>query len=196
MRNLILSIAMVALVPAALGAQTAEAGAAARAQAATPQARIDAATQAAVRAGVPARLLASKVAEGEAKKAAPERIAAAVEARAAVLIRAAETLRGADVNAFGDAELAVAGDALEAGISQSALIRVAREAPSERRVMAVAVMTDLVRLGAAPDQALLRVDAALGSSAALGRLDAETTAALHVQGLQSTLEAAGTLRIR
>ena len=188
------------LVPAALQAQSAAASATAQAQAQaqakTPKARIDAAMQAAARANVPASLLESKVAEGEAKRVPQERIATAVEARLQALVRASETMDRADIEANSAAELAVAADALQAGVSESALIKVSRSAAPERRVVAVAVLADLVRLGQDSEPALTRVSAALGSSAALANLHAEVASQLRLGGLSSTLDAAGIVRIR
>lgn len=184
------------LAPVAVKAQSAAASATAQAQAKTPKARIDAAMQAAARANVPASLLESKVAEGEAKRVPQERIAAAVEARLQALVRAAETMDRADVEANSAAELAVAADALQAGVSENALIKVSRNASPERRVVAVAVLADLVRLGQDSEPALTRVTAALSSSAALANLHAEVASQLRLGGLSSTLDAAGIVRIR
>src|SRR5438034_115107 len=117
----------------------------AQAQARTPQARIDAAMEAAARADVPVSLLTSKVAEGEAKHVPRERIAAAVETRLAALTRASRMLRRAEVEAQSPGELALMADALEAGVSENVVVRTWRSAPSERRVVAIAVLADLVR---------------------------------------------------
>jgi len=161
----------------------------------TPQARIDAALSAAARANVPAELLKSKVAEGEAKHVPPERIATAVEARATSLVRASETMKRAGVTDESAGELAVTADALDSGVSESAVIRVAREAPAERRTVAIAVLSDLVRLGNASDRALARVSTAVTSSAALANLRAEVATQLNHGGLGSTLDAAGAIRL-
>ena len=194
----LISPAMLA-APIALAAQgtTAQGSAQtqAQAQAKTPQARIDAALQAAAEAGVPKSLLASKVAEGEAKNVPQARIAAAVEARLRSLVRASEALNRADVEIESAAELAVAADALEAGVSQNALIRVSRSAPEDRRIVAVAVLADLVRLGQSSESALARVNAAVRTSAALANLNAEVASQLRLGGLTSTLDGAGILRI-
>lgn len=163
----------------------------AQAQARTPQARIDAAMQAAAEANIPTELIKSKVAEGEAKRVPPERIATAVEARVTSLVRASETMKRADVEVRSAGELSVAADALDAGVSEGTLIRLTREAPAERRTVAVAVLADLVRLGNASDRALMRVSAALSSSAALANLHAEVASQLRLGGLTSTLDAAG-----
>jgi hypothetical protein len=187
-------------VGAAPGAQV-QTQAQVQAEAQTPQARIDAALAAAARTDIPVALLSNKVAEGRAKRVPPDRIAAAVEARLTVLLRAAAALRSAQIGAASTADLSVTADALEAGASESAVIRIARSAPPERRVVAVAVMTDLVRLGNSLDAAFARVDAALGAnaalanlqaevaaSAALANLQAEVTSQLQIQGLEPTLD--------
>lgn len=184
------------LVPAALSAQSAEANANTRAQAATPQARIDAAMAAAARASIPLELIESKIAEGRAKAVAEERIAAAVEARVAGLVRASEALERADIEATSAGQLAVTADALEAGVSESAVVRINREAPQERRAVAVAVLADLVRLGHPADHALTRVSAAARSSAALANLHAEVASQLSLGGMRPTLDISGAARIR
>jgi hypothetical protein len=193
-----LTVAALVVVPAAGQAQSAAATAEAQAQAQarSPKARIDAAMQAAARAKVPASLLQSKVAEGEAKHVPPERIAAAVELRLQSLVRASETMSRANVESASEGELAVAADALQAGVTESALITVTRNAPAERRVVAVAVLADLVRLGHQSEIALARVNTALTSSAALANLNAEVASQLRLGGLTSTLDATGIVRIR
>jgi hypothetical protein len=185
------------LMPAAVRAQgsSAEAQGQAQGQARTPQARIDAALNAAARANVPAELVKSKIAEGEAKHVPAERIAAAVEARVTSLVRASEAMKRAGVESESAGELAVTADALDAGVDENALIRVTREAPAERRAVAIAVLSDLVRLGHASDRALERVSAAVRSSAALANLHAEVASELTRGGMRSTLEAAGRIRV-
>lgn len=173
--------------PSLLSAQSAAAQSQTQARAGTPEARIEAAMQAAARAEVPVSLIESKVAEGRAKRVPEERIAAAVEARASALIRASETLRDARIEAASEGELSVAADALEAGVSQNVLIRISRGASDDRRVVAVAVLADLVRLGHASENAFARVNAALTSSRALANLHAEVAAQLRRGGLNSTL---------
>jgi hypothetical protein len=184
------------ITPVAVQAQAAAATASAQAQAKSPQARIDAAMQAAAKANVPTSLLASKVAEGEAKRVPPERIAAAVEMRLQSLVRASETLDRASVESASAGELSVAADALQAGVTENALIKVSRNASGDRRVVAVAVLADLVRLGSASETAASRVNAALTSSAALANLQAEVASQLRLGGLSSTLDAAGIVRIK
>jgi len=185
------------LMPAALRAQDASAASQGQAQGQTrtPQARIDAALSAAAKANVPAELVKSKIAEGEAKRVPPERIAAAVEARVTSLVRASETMKRAGVEMQSAGELAVTADALDAGVGESALVRVTREAPAERRTVAIAVLADLVRLGNASDRALARVSAAVTSSAALANLRADVASQLTLGGLSSTLDAAGAIRV-
>jgi len=185
------------LVPAALRAQGGSAATQSQAQgqAQTPQVRIDAALSAAAKANVPTELLKSKIAEGEAKHVPPERIATAVEARVTSLVRASETMKHAGLEAGSAGELAVTADALDAGVSESALVKVTREAPAERRTVAIAVLADLVRLGNASDRALARVSSAVTSSAALANLRAEVTSQLTLGGLGSTLDAAGVIRV-
>src|SRR5256885_14446101 len=155
--QLVVSLAsMILLAPVALSAQgtsaVASAQGQAQTQARTPQARIDAALGAAAEANVPAELIKSKIAEGEAKRVPPERIAAAVEARTKSLGHASETMKRSGVEAQNAGELSVSADALDAGVSESALIRVTREAPAERRTVAIAVLADLVRLGNGSDR--------------------------------------------
>ena len=187
------------LAPVVLSAQgtsaSAQAQAQAQAQARTPQARIDAAMSAAAEAKVPAELVKSKVAEGEAKRVPPERIAAAVEARVTSLVRASQTMKRGGVEAQNSGELSVTADALDAGVSESALLRVTREAPAERRTVAIAVLADLVRLGNGSERAFTRVNGALTSSAALANLQAEVASQLRLGGMSSTLDAAGAIRL-
>ncbi|HEX7980040.1 MAG TPA: hypothetical protein VF461_15630 [Gemmatimonadaceae bacterium] len=167
----------------------------AQVQAQTPQARIDAALSAAAKANVPVELVKSKIAEGEAKRVPPDRIASAVEKRVTSLTRASETMKHAGVQAGSAGELAVTADALDAGVSESAVVRVTRETPAERRTVAIAVLADLVRLGNASDRALARVSNAVTSTAALANLRAEVASQLTAGGLGSTLDAVGAIRV-
>jgi hypothetical protein len=189
-RTMILMTGLIVGMPALGQAQTAGTAAAVRAEAAVQQppaeARIQAAMQAAAEAKVPTVLLERKVAEGRAKNVPPERIAAAVEARARALIRASNVLRHAEVESAGTAELAVAADALEAGVSESTLIRIQIRTSGTSRVVATAVLTDLVRLGHSSDVAFARVSGAVGGGAnALANLRAETVASLRARGMVS-----------
>ena len=195
---------MAVLVPAMLTVPTvarAQSGVAAQgqvqgqAQVQTPQARIDAALSAAAKANVPVELVKNKIAEGEAKHVPQERIASAVEARVTSLTRASETMKHAGVTAGSAGELAVTADALDAGVSENAVVRVTRETSAERRTVAIAVLADLVRLGAASDRALARVSSAVTSTAALANLRAEVASQLTAGGLSSTLDAVGSIRV-
>ena len=161
----------------------------------TPQARIDAALSAAAKANVPVELVKNKIAEGEAKHVPQERIATAVEARVTSLTRASETMKHAGVAVGSAGELAVTADALDAGVSENAVVRVTRETSAERRTVAIAVLADLVRLGTASDRALARVSSAVTSTAALANLRAEVASQLTAGGLSSTLDAVGSIRV-
>lgn len=162
--------------------------AAAQAQQQSADARIEAAMQAAARADIPASLLKSKVEEGEAKNVPQQRIAAAVEARLDALVKASRAMKDAKIESTTESELSVAADAMQAGVSQKSLVKVYRDAPQERRAVAVAVLTDLVRLGKANEHALARVSAAVRSNAALANLQAEVASQLHGRGLGATLD--------
>lgn len=177
------------LAPLALHAQDGQASATAEAaaRAATPDARIEAAVETAAEVGIPVSLLESKRDEGKAKGVPMERIAAAVEARLQGLIRARDALQNAGATAITDGELLVASEALSAGVSERALANVALNAPTERRAVATAVLTDLVRLGYGSGEAWTRLDAALSSGPeALVNLRAEAAASLRARGLLST----------
>jgi hypothetical protein len=157
--------------PAALLAQdsTASAG-----SAGGPDARIDAALQSAVHAGIPVSLLERKVAEGQAKGVPMARIAAAVEHRLDALTQAHDALLKAGLQSTTEGELSVAADAVQAGVSQSALVAISQRAPGDSRAVAIAVLTDLVGLGHASEQALVRVEGALERGPeALANLSAE-----------------------
>ena|SRR5688572_2550500 len=188
-----------AILPAIAQAQTAaEANSQAQAQVRTPKARIEAALQAAARAEIPTALLERKVAEGEAKRVPQERVAAAVEARLQGLMRASKVLERAGVEVASESVLAVSADALEAGVSENALVKVSRGAPEERRAVAVATLTGLVQLGHASEVAFARVSAALGSNAALANLQADVASQLQANGGRGTanVNTGGLIRIR
>ena len=160
-------------------------------QSGSAQARIDAAMKAATKANIPASLLESKVSEGQAKGVVASKIAAAVEARLTTLLRASTVMDSAGIETRSAAELLIAGDALQSGVQDSAVVQVFRSATPGRRVVAMAVLADLVRLGATSDLALDRVTATLSSSSALASLQAEVASQLRLGGLSSTLDAAG-----
>lgn len=197
--RLAVALASLMVVPTLLVAQETGSGGQAKgeaqSQAQTPQARIDAALSAAASARIPVELVKSKIAEGEAKRVPQERIATAVEARVKSLTRASQAMQRADIEVQNAGELAVTADALDAGVSENAVIRVSRDAAPDRRTVAIAVLTDLVRLGNASERALTRVSSALSTSAALANLHAEVMSELRAGGLKSTLEAAGIIRI-
>jgi hypothetical protein len=150
----------------------------------TTQERIDAATAHAREAGIPVTLLESKVAEGKAKGIPMDRIAAAVERREAALERASQALRGrSDVGA---ADLSVAADAVESGVSAAVLKAIADSAPRDRRVVAIAALTELVREGHVPEAALEQVkDALKRGPDALANLPAQAAAGQGRSGGQS-----------
>ena len=141
----------------------------------TTQERIDAATARARQAGIPVALLDSKVAEGKAKGIPMDRIAAAVERRETALEKASQALH--DHPDVGAADLSVAADAVETGVGAAVLKAVAETAPRDRRVVAIAALTELVRRGRAPEAALERVkDALKRGPDALANLPAEAAA--------------------
>lgn len=147
------------------------------------QARIDAALHKAADAKVPVALLERKVAEGKAKGVPLERIAAAVEGRVDVLIRAREAMTSAKLQGVTEGDLSVGADAVQAGVSDAALIEVSRAAPPDRRAVAIAVLTDLVVIGHTSDRALVQVQGALRRGPdALANLRAEAASQLQVGG--------------
>ncbi|MGH7513049.1 MAG: hypothetical protein ACREOQ_09015 [Gemmatimonadales bacterium] len=176
MRTTTMYLAAALLVaPAALIAQDSTAS-----KPSGPQARIDAALTAAASAGVPTSLLERKVAEGEAKGVPMDRIAAAVEQRLQALTQAHDALVKAGLQSTTEGELSVAADAVQGGVSQSALVAISQRAPDQSRAVAIAVLTDLVALGHASDQALARVEGALTRGPeALANLSAEAAGNGH-----------------
>ena len=147
------------------------------------QARVETALQTALQAGIPVALLESKVAEGKAKGVPMERIAAAVENRLQALTRARTALRKGQLEAATAGDLAIAADAVQAGVSDHAIAEIARTAPRERRAVAVAVLTNLVALGHASERALAQVQAAMGRGPeALLQLQTRTAAQLQGPG--------------
>jgi Cdc6-like AAA superfamily ATPase len=167
-----------------------------QAQEGSADARINAAIETAISAGIPAELLQSKVNEGRAKGVSEARIAAAVEARLQVLTRAAEAFERAEVENTTAADLSVAADAIEAGVTENTLIKVTRTAPAERRAVAIATLTGLVQLGHASDHALARVSSVVRSKAELARLNADVAAQLQTRGiLNGTVGGTGSVRI-
>jgi hypothetical protein len=160
MKRLILTVALLLAPLSWAGAQT-------------PAQRIQAARQHASQAGIPVALLDSKVAEGHAKGVPDERIAMAVERRLGSLQRARDAMAGQA--ALTPADLNVGADAVEAGVDPGVLGRLARQAAPDRRAVAIAVLTELVKDGVASEQALQRVTAALARGAEeLRRLPGDT----------------------
>jgi hypothetical protein len=147
----------------------------AAAQVQPPQDRINTALARARQVGIPVALLESKIAEGKAKGVSMERIALAVERRQAALEKASQALRG-QPNAA--SSLSVGADAVESGVSEAVLKAVADNAPRERRNVAIATLTELVRQGDVPEAALARVrDALARGPDALANLPAQAAAA-------------------
>jgi hypothetical protein len=129
------------------------------AQARPPQDRINTALTRARQVGIPVALLQSKIAEGQAKGVPIDRLATAVERRLAALERAHQAMAGQ--HGIGHADLAIAADAVESGVGEAVLTRIADVAPRERRAVAIAALTQLVQLGHVPEAALERVRQAL-----------------------------------
>lgn len=172
--------ALLALAPATLLAQdsTTTTGAGA-----TADARVEAALETALDAGIPVALLERKIAEGKAKGVPMERIAVAVENRLEALTKARDAMVNAGLEHTTEGELAVAADAVQAGVSQTALATISQSAPQERRTVAIAVLADLVALGHVPERALTRVQAALSRGPeALANLRAESAAQVRAGG--------------
>jgi hypothetical protein len=168
-KTLYLAAALV-LSPAALSAQDANA-------------RVDAALESAVEAGIPVSLLEQKIAEGKAKGVPMERIAAAVEKRLEALTQARDAMTKAGIESATAGELSVAADAVQGGVSQTALATISQRSSGDNREVAIAVLTDLVAMGHAPEQALVQVEAALARGPeALANLRAESAGQVGAQG--------------
>ena len=173
-KTLCLAAALI-LAPAALLAQdsTTAAGPAAGADA-----RIDAALSTALDAGIPVSLLERKIAEGKAKGVPMDRIAAAVQHRLDALTKAQDALQKAGLESTTEGELSVAADAVQGGVSQTALAAISQRSTDGSRAVAIAVLTDLVAQGHVPEQALAQVEAALARGPeALANLSAESAGA-------------------
>ena len=112
------------------------------AQVQLPQDRINTAIARARQVGVPVARLLSKLAEGKAKGVPMERIAAAIERREAALERAQQAMAGQQ--GIGDADLLMAAEALESGVSEAVLRTIAETAPRDRRAVAIAALTQLI----------------------------------------------------
>jgi hypothetical protein len=144
-----------ALAPVALFAQdsTSTAGG--------PDARVHAALETALQAGIPVSLLERKIAEGKAKGVPMDRIAAAVEKRLDALTKAGDALAQGGIEHPSESDLSVTADAVQGGVSATALATISQTAPQDRRAVAIAVLTDLVAQGHTPESALEQVQAAL-----------------------------------
>jgi hypothetical protein len=129
--------------------------------AAGPDARVHAALETALDAGIPVDLLQRKIAEGKAKGVSMDRIAAAVEKRLDALTKASDAMTKAGVDHPTEGDLSVAADAVQGGVSATALTTISQSAPQDRRAVAIAVLTELVAQGTAPESALERVQTAL-----------------------------------
>ena len=189
MRNRILSLAVVllALVPAVVTAQdsTSTGNTSADAQ-------VEATLQTALDAGIPVSLLERKIAEGKAKGVPMERIAAAVEARLEALTSARDALQQAGLTSTTEGELSVAADAVQAGVSQTALAAISASAPQDRRSVALAVLAELVAQGRASSQAQAAVEAALARGPeALANLHAQSGAGARVGDAGVNVDARG-----
>jgi hypothetical protein len=129
------------------------------AQVQPPQDRINTALARARQVGIPVTLLEAKIAEGKAKGKSLDVIAAAVERRESSLEHASQVMKGQAGN--GEAELSVAADAVDSGVSDAVLRAIADSAPRDRRAIAIVALTQLVQLGHVPEKALDRVKDAL-----------------------------------
>ena len=128
---------------------------------AAADARVHAALETALKAGIPVSLLERKIAEGKAKGVPMDRIAAAVENRLDALTKASEAMAKGGLEHPTEGDLSVAADAVQGGVSATALATISQTAPQDRRAVAIAVLTDLVALGHTPESALEQVQAAL-----------------------------------
>lgn len=172
-RTLRLLLPILMLMPAAASAQT-------------PDADVQRTLERARQAGIPVELLESKIAEGRAKGVPMARIAGAVERRLEVLQRVRTSVD--PQRQFSIEEMSVAGDALGSGVSEEVLRTIGERAPSGRRAVAIAALSQLVRLGHPSEEALRRVTDALRSGPeALMNLPAQAAAAAGRRGPPVTL---------
>ncbi len=189
MRNRILPLAAVllALAPAVATAQDST-----TAGTTSADAQVAATLETALDAGIPVSLLERKVAEGKAKGVPMERIAAAVEARLEALTSARDALQQVGLTSTTEGELSVAADAVQAGVSQTALAAISASAPQDRRSVALAVLAELVAQGRASSQAQAAVEAALARGPeALANLHAQSGAAVQAGGAGAAVNAQG-----
>jgi hypothetical protein len=140
-------LALSALLPAALAAQSADE-------------RIEAALARAQNANIPVELIQGKVAEGQAKGVAADRLAFAVERRTNALLRAQTAMSRGGQSMSAD-DLSAGADALGSGVSEAILETIANTAPQDRRAVAITALTQLVQMEVVPEEALERVIEAL-----------------------------------
>jgi len=163
--------------------------------AAGADARVQAALETAVNAGIPVSLLERKIAEGKAKGVPMDRIATAVETRLDALTKASAAMARGGLEHPTEGDLSVAADAVQGGVSATALATISQNAPQDRRAVAIAVLTDLVALGHTPESALEQVQSALargpealanlpGGAAAGGQANVGAGAAVQGAGVQ------------
>jgi hypothetical protein len=169
MRMTMTAVTLVVLGATVAGAQTQP-----------PQDRINTALARARQVGIPVTLLEAKIAEGKAKGVSLERIAAAIERREVTLEHANQVMKA---QPGADAELSVAADAIESGVSDTVLKTVASSSPKDRRAVAIAALTQLVQLGHGSTEALAKVQEALKRGPeALLNLPAESSGRGRGQG--------------
>jgi hypothetical protein len=164
------------------------------------EARVHAALETALDAGIPVSLLERKIAEGKAKGVPMDRIAAAVEARLEALTKASDALAKAGLAHPSEGDLSVAADAVQGGVSATALATISQNAPQDRRAVAIAVLTDLVALGHTPESALEQVQSALARGPeALANLHGEAgaggNAGIGAGGVGAQVGAGGGTRV-
>jgi hypothetical protein len=182
--------AVLAALPAGLAAQDSTG---------TTSARLTATLETAMEAGIPVSLLERKIAEGRAKGVVLSRIEAAVDARLQALAQARDAMVAGGMRHTTEGELSVAADAIQSGVSATALTAISRTAPEGRRAVAFAVLSDLVVSGRTSDQAALQVQQALEAGPeALANLSAGVGAGAGVQGGQAggvQVDAVGSARV-
>jgi hypothetical protein len=90
-----------------------------------------------------------------------ETVVTALVRRLNRLFRAEAVLTGDDIPAPSLGDIAVAADALEAGVSEAALLEIQSTSPGDHRDVATEMLVTLVQLGHVPEDALARVKAGL-----------------------------------
>ena len=154
MKNAQMLIAIAALAGAAV--------APAAAQQAQADQRIQETLERARQAGLPVELLQSKVVEGRAKGVPMDRILMVVQQRAEALGRAQTVLVGVlGSESVQSQDVAVAADALQAGVEEAALARVATTSQGQQRTVALSVLAQLVANGIVSEEALRQVQGAM-----------------------------------